>query len=70
MVNFFADPILVNINCDLKLPLDKITYFDNIIIWFYGIDNIAYREKTHYFVDAYICESKIVLPAYINLQLL
>ena len=25
-LNFFADPILISINCDLRLPLDKITY--------------------------------------------
>ena len=31
-VNFFADAILVSINCDLRLPLNKITYFDDIVI--------------------------------------
>ena len=51
-LNFFADPILVSINCDLRLPLGKITYFDDIIIHF-----------NCYFVDVYVCKSKIMLPA-------
>ena len=51
-MNFFADPVLVSINCDLRLPLDKITYFDDIVILFNCVDKIVYREKTHYFVDA------------------
>ena len=61
--NFFADPILVSINCDLRLLLDKITYFYDIIIWFNCVDEIACREKICYFVDAYVCKSKIMLPA-------
>ena len=31
-LNFFIDSILMNINCDLKLPLNKIDYFDDIIM--------------------------------------
>ena len=45
-MNFFADPVLVSINCDLRLPLDKITYFDDIVILFNCVDKIVYREKT------------------------
>ena len=33
-IDFFADPILVSISCDLRLPLDKITYLDYVIIRF------------------------------------
>ena len=29
--NLFADPTLVSINCDLRLLLDKITYFKDIV---------------------------------------
>ena len=61
-LKFFADPILVSINCNLRLRLDKITYFNDIIIWFNCIDKIEYSRKTCYFVDAYVCESKIMLP--------
>ena len=50
----FVDSVLVNINCDLKLLLNKITYFDDIIIRFDRVDKVDYREKTHYFVNAYI----------------
>ena len=60
---YFADPIRVSINCDLRLPLDKITYFDDIIIWFNCVDNIVYRVKTRYFADASVCKIKIMLPA-------
>ena len=48
-LNFFADPILVSINCDLRLPLDKMTYFDDIIIRFNCVDKIVYREKNKLF---------------------
>ena len=44
-LNFFADPILVY---DLRLPLDKITYFD-IIIQFNCVDKIVYRKKNTLF---------------------
>ena len=61
-MNFFADPILVSINCDLSLPLDKITYFDDIIR-FNCMNKTVYRVKTRYFVDENICHGKIMLPA-------
>ena len=44
-LNFFADLILTSIKSDLRLPLDKITYFEDIIIRFNGVDKIVYREK-------------------------
>ena len=62
-LNSFADSTLVSTDCDLRLPLDKITHFDDIIIRFHCVDKIVYREKTRCFVDAYICKSKIMLPA-------
>ena len=62
-LNLFADPILVSINCDLRLLLDKITYFEDIVIRFNCVDKIVYREKTCYFVDAYVCKSKMIFPA-------
>ena len=36
-LNFYVDSILINIDCDYKLPLNKITYFDYVIIRF---DNV------------------------------
>ena len=53
-LNFFVDSVFININCDLKLLLNKIAYFDDIIIRFDCLDKVDYREKTHYFVNAYI----------------
>ena len=44
-LNFFADPILISINSDLRLPLDKITYFEDIVIRFNGVDKIVCRGK-------------------------
>ena len=58
-LNFFSDRTFVNINCDLGLPLDKVTYFDDIVTWFNFVDKIVYREKTHYFVAAYVCKAKL-----------
>ena len=31
-LNFFVDAILININCDLKLPLNKLTYFHDLTV--------------------------------------
>ena len=39
-LNFFADPILIKINCNRKLFLNKITYFHD-----YKIYDVDYREK-------------------------
>ena len=48
-LNFFSDRTFVNINCDLGLPLDKVTYFDDIVTWFNFVDKIVYREKNTLF---------------------
>ena len=53
-LKFFIDSILININCDLRFDC---------------IDKVVYRGKTRYFVNDYVCKSKIMLPAKINLQL-
>ena len=58
----FADSILVNISCDMKSPLNRITYFNDAIIRFDLVNEVCYRGKTHYFVIAYICKGKIILP--------
>ena len=44
-LNFLIDSILVNIECDRKLPLNKITYFDDIILRFGRVNEVIYREK-------------------------
>lgn len=44
-LNSFIDFILININCDLKLSLNTITY-DDVIIRFDCIDKVVYRGKT------------------------
>ena len=31
---FFADPILIKINCNRKLSLNKMTYFHDLIVHF------------------------------------
>ena len=62
-LNFLVDAILININCDRNLQLNQITYFDDIIIRFHSVEKVAYRGKTHYFVNAYVSKSKIMLPA-------
>ena len=58
----FADLILVNISCDMKSPLNRITYFNDAIIRFDLVNEVCYRGKTHYLVNAYICKGKIILP--------
>ena len=44
-LNFFINFILININCDLKLPLNKITYFDDIIIRFDCVDFFIFKQQ-------------------------
>ena len=62
-LNFFVDSILVNIDCDRKLPLNKITYFDDIAVKFDRVNEVIYIVKKRYHVNAYVCKSKIMLPA-------
>ena len=33
-LKFFTDPILIKINCNRKLSLNKMTYFDDLVIHF------------------------------------
>ena len=61
--NVFADPILVGINCYLRLPLNNINYSDHIIIRFNCVDEIVHRGESCYLLDAYFCKSRIMLPA-------
>ena len=44
-LNFFVDPILISINSDQRLSLDKITFFEDIVILFNGVDKIVYEGK-------------------------
>ena len=44
-LNFFADPILIKINCSRNLSLNKMTYFDYLVIHFNKVYNIDYRGK-------------------------
>ena len=60
---FFADSILVNINCDMKLPLNRTTYFNDAIIRFDSVNEVCYRGKARYFVSTYTCNGKTMLPA-------
>ena len=39
------------------------TYFDDLVIFFDKVCDIYYTEKIRFVVDAYICSSKIMLPA-------
>ena len=62
-LNLFADLILFRINCNRKLLLNKMLYFDDLIIHFDKIYDIDYRRKRRLVVDAYAYSSKIMLPA-------
>ena len=39
-LNFFADSILIKINCHQKLSLNKMTYFDDLVIHFVHFDKV------------------------------
>ena len=55
----FADPILINKNCNWKLPLNKMIYVHDL--HFDKIYDINYRGKK-FVIDGYICSSKTMLP--------
>ena len=62
-LNFFADPILIRVNSNQRLSINKMTYFDDLVIHFDRVYDIDYRGKISFVVDAYVCSSKIMLPA-------
>ena len=39
------------------------TYFDDLVVHFGKVYDIYYREKIRFVIDAYVCSSKIILPA-------
>ena len=69
-LSFCIDSILINIFCDHKLLLNRITYFDDVILRLDNVKNVDYRGKICYHVNAYICQGNIMLAAKINIQLL
>ena len=62
-LNFLADLILIEINRSRKLSLNKMTCLDDLTIHFDKIYDIDYRGKRKLVVGAYVCSSKIMLPA-------
>ena len=44
-LNFFADPILTKTNSSRKLPLNKMIYFDDLVIHFDKVFDTGYRGK-------------------------
>ena len=62
-LKFFDDPILIRVNSNQRLSINKMTYFDDLVIHFDRVYDIAYRGKIRFVVDAYFCSSKMMLPA-------
>ena len=62
-LKFFADPILIRVNSNQRLSINKMTYFDDLVIHFDRVSDIDYKGKIRFVVDAYVCSSKIMLPA-------
>ena len=58
---FFADPILIRRNCNQRLSINKMTYFDNLIIHFDRVYDIDFMGEIRFAIDAYVCCSKIML---------
>ena len=59
-LNFHVDSIVINIDCDHKLPLNRITH---LMIRFDRVRKVDYRGKRRYHVNAYICQGNIMLAA-------
>ena len=58
-IEFFVD----SVNCNQRLPLNKIAYFDDIVIRFDSVEEIVYRGRARYLVNGCVCKSKIMLSA-------
>ena len=58
---FFAAAILININCDERFPISKMTYFENNI-HINNVKKVCCMRKEKYFVNSYVCKSKNLLP--------
>ena len=57
----FLDFSLIRINAG-RLPIDKITYFKDLAIYYEGIEKILYRGKEKYCLVARVISGKILLP--------
>ena len=60
-LKFFDDPILIRVNSNQRLSINKMTYFDDLVIHFDRVYDIGYRGKIRFVVDAYFCSSKMML---------
>ena len=50
-LNFFADPVLIKINCKQRLSQNRMPFFDDLIIQCDNVCNIDYRGKTRFVID-------------------
>ena len=46
-----------------EISLNKMTYFDDLVIHFDKVFDIDCRGKIRFVIDAYVCSSKMLLPA-------
>ena len=64
-------PNFINLFCSLwviqidgrRLPLGKITYFEDVIILIDGLSEVVCHEYNKLFINAHICCGKILLPS-------
>ena len=50
-LNFFADPVLIKINCKQRLSQNGMPFFDDLVIQCHNVYNIDYRGKTRFVID-------------------
>ena len=55
------DNILIRINAG-RLPIDKITYFKDLVICYDRIEEVKYRGKEKYCINARVISGQILLP--------
>ena len=46
-----------------RLPLEKITYFKDVIILFDGLDEFVCHDYNKFFINAQIFSGKVLLPS-------
>ena len=61
-VNLFCSPDVIQID-GRRLPLGKITCFEDVVILFDGLDEVICHDYEKIFVNARICSGKVLLPS-------
>ena len=67
-INNFLDFSLLCLNAG-RLPINKITYFRKLAVYYEGVEKVLYRGKEKYCLVAPVISGEILLPKKINVTI-